>query len=47
MGAKVEESMQRAEKLQAKQLEADTAEMERDAKAADSGQAPGAAARIY
>jgi hypothetical protein len=47
MGAKIEEAMRRAEKLQARQLKADTAEIERDAKAADSGQAPGTAARIY
>jgi uncharacterized membrane protein len=39
MGAKVEEAMRRAEKLQAKQLKADSAEIEQDAKAADSGQA--------
>ena len=34
MGAKVEREMRRAEKLQAKQLKADTAEIEQDAKAA-------------
>jgi hypothetical protein len=31
MGAKVEQAMKRAAKLQQKQLEADTAEIERDA----------------
>ena len=34
MGAKIEESMRRAEKLEAKQLKADTAEIERDASSA-------------
>jgi uncharacterized membrane protein len=34
MGAKIEQAMRRAEKVQAKQLKADTAEIERDAKAA-------------
>jgi hypothetical protein len=34
MGAKIEQAMRRAEKLQAKQLKADTAEIERDARAA-------------
>jgi hypothetical protein len=34
MGAKVEQAMRRAEKVQAKQLKANTAEIERDAKAA-------------
>jgi uncharacterized membrane protein len=34
MGAKVEKAMQRAEKLQAKQLKADTDEIEKDARAA-------------
>jgi uncharacterized membrane protein len=37
MGAKVEEAMRRAEKLQAKELKTDTAEIEKDAKAATSG----------
>ena len=36
MGAKVEQAMQRATKLQQKQLEADTAELERDAAAAQA-----------
>jgi uncharacterized membrane protein len=39
MGAKVEREMRRAEKLEAKQLKADTAEIEQDAKAAGAGQA--------
>jgi len=47
MGAKVEKAMRRAEKLQARQLEADMAEMERDAQAAGSDQAPGTAAPVY
>jgi uncharacterized membrane protein len=34
MGAKVERAMRRAEKLEARKLEADTAEIEKDAKAA-------------
>jgi uncharacterized membrane protein len=34
MGAKIEQAMRRAEKVQAKQLKADTAEIERDARAA-------------
>ncbi|HEU4424703.1 MAG TPA: DUF1269 domain-containing protein, partial [Pilimelia sp.] len=34
MGAKVEEAMRRAEKMEARQLKADTAEIEQDAKAA-------------
>jgi hypothetical protein len=38
MGARIEQPMQHADKLQAKELKADTAEIERDAKAA--GQAP-------
>ncbi|MFL6295378.1 MAG: hypothetical protein ACJ75M_06025, partial [Actinomycetes bacterium] len=38
MGARIEQAMQHADKLQAKELKADTAEIERDAKAA--GQAP-------
>jgi uncharacterized membrane protein len=37
MGAKIEKAMRRAEKVQAKQLKADTEEIERDAKAADAG----------
>jgi uncharacterized membrane protein len=36
MGAKIEQAMRRAEKVQAKQLKADTAEIERDAQAAGS-----------
>ncbi|HEY2654453.1 MAG TPA: DUF1269 domain-containing protein [Solirubrobacteraceae bacterium] len=36
MGAKVERAMQRAEKLQQKELKADTAEIERDAAAAQA-----------
>ena len=39
MGAKVERAMRRAEKVEAKQLKADTAEIEQDAKAAGAGQA--------
>jgi hypothetical protein len=39
MGAKIERAMRKAEKLEARQLKADTAEIERDAKAADSDQA--------
>jgi uncharacterized membrane protein len=39
MGAKVERAMRRAKKLETRQLRADTAEIERDAKAADSEQA--------
>ena len=38
MGARIQQAMQHADKLQAKELKADTAEIERDAKAA--GQAP-------
>ena len=34
MGAKIERAMRRAEKLQAKQLKVDTAQIEADAKAA-------------
>jgi 5-enolpyruvylshikimate-3-phosphate synthase len=34
MGAKIERAMRRAEKVQAKQLKADTAEIERDASSA-------------
>jgi uncharacterized membrane protein len=37
MGAKIEESMRRAEKVEAKQLKADQAEIEQDAKAASAG----------
>jgi hypothetical protein len=36
MGAKVERAMERASKLEQKQLEADAAEIERDASAASS-----------
>ena len=36
MGAKVEAAMKRAQKVQAKELKADTAEIEKDAKTADS-----------
>ena len=39
MGAKVEQAMRRAEKLEAKRLKADTAEIEQDAKAAGSDSA--------
>jgi uncharacterized membrane protein len=39
MGAKIEQAMGRAEKLETKQLEADTAEIERDARAAGADQA--------
>jgi uncharacterized membrane protein len=39
MGAKIERAMRRAEKLEAKQLKADNAEIEQDAKAAGSGEA--------
>src|SRR3982750_1058855 len=39
MASKVEREMRRAEKLEAKQLKADTAEIEQDAKAAGAGQA--------
>ena len=38
MGAKVERAMRRAEKLESRQLKADTAEIEQDAKAAGSDQ---------
>jgi hypothetical protein len=34
MGTKIEQAMRRAEKVEAKELKADTAELERDAKAA-------------
>jgi uncharacterized membrane protein len=40
MGAKVERAMQRAAKLQQKQLKADTAEIERDAEAAATASTP-------
>jgi uncharacterized membrane protein len=43
MGAKVEEAMRRAEKIEAKELKADTADIERDADAASGGDAPPAA----
>jgi uncharacterized membrane protein len=36
MGAKIEQAMRRAEKVQTKQLKADTAEIEADARAADA-----------
>jgi uncharacterized membrane protein len=39
MGAKIEQAMRRAEKVQAKQLKADTDQIERDAKAAGGDQA--------
>jgi hypothetical protein len=39
MGASIERAMQHAEKLQARELKADTAEIERDAEAAGSDQA--------
>jgi len=39
MGAKIEQAMGRAEKLETRQLEADTAEIERDARAAGADQA--------
>jgi uncharacterized membrane protein len=42
MGVRIERSMHHAEKLQARQLKADTAEIERDAKAAGAGQATAA-----
>jgi uncharacterized membrane protein len=41
MGAKIEQAMRHAEKVQAKQLKADTAAMEDDAKAASGDRAPG------
>jgi hypothetical protein len=37
MGAKIEQAMRRAERVEARQLEADTAEIERDARAAGGG----------
>jgi outer membrane murein-binding lipoprotein Lpp len=40
MGARIQQAMQHADKLQAKELKADTAEIERDAKAAGADQAP-------
>jgi hypothetical protein len=39
MGAKVERAMERAEKVEARQLRADTAEIEQDAKTASTDQA--------
>jgi hypothetical protein len=39
MASKVEREMRRAEKLEAKRLKADTAEIEQDAKAAGAAQA--------
>jgi uncharacterized membrane protein len=44
MGAKVERAMKKARKVEAKQLKADTAEIEADAKAADTGAADTGAA---
>jgi uncharacterized membrane protein len=41
MGAKIERAMHHAEKLQARELKADTVEIERDAKAAGAQQAAG------
>ena len=41
MGAKIEQEMRRAEKLQKKQLKADVEEIERDAKSADPSSANG------
>jgi uncharacterized membrane protein len=40
MGARIEQAMQHADKLQSKELKADTTEIERDAKAAGADQAP-------
>ena len=40
MGAKIEQAMRRAEKVQARQLKADTAEIEADAKDAGGDKAP-------
>jgi hypothetical protein len=40
MGAKIEQAMRRAEKVQAKQLKADNAAIEADAKDAGGDQAP-------
>jgi hypothetical protein len=40
MGARIEQAMQHADKLQSKELRADTAEIERDAEAAGADQAP-------
>jgi hypothetical protein len=37
MGVKIERAMRRAEKVQAKRLEVDTAEIDRDARAAGGG----------
>jgi hypothetical protein len=39
MGARIEEAMRKAEKVQARRLEADSAEIERDARAAGGDQA--------
>lgn len=41
MGSKVEKPMERAEKVHAKELRADTADIERDARAADGTDASG------
>jgi uncharacterized membrane protein len=41
MGAKIEQAMRRAERVEARQLEADTAEIERDARAAGGGEKRG------
>jgi uncharacterized membrane protein len=40
MGSKIEESMRRAEKLERKRLEADTAAIEKDAKTAEAAESP-------
>jgi uncharacterized membrane protein len=40
MGARIEQAMQHADKPQSKEIKADTAEIERDAKAAGADQAP-------
>ena len=40
MGARIEQAMQHADKLQSKELKADTAEIERDDEAAGADQAP-------
>ena len=40
MGARIEQAMQHADKLQSKELKADTTEIERDAKAAGADRAP-------
>jgi uncharacterized membrane protein len=44
MGARIERAMRRAEKVQARQLKADTAAIERDARAAGGDQASGGGA---